>query len=221
MKDPDILRSINNQSLKGYKLETCFGIKGCPNRVTESKELVEKIKVLLESKHLKEFLEKKLKNKLRIHHQFSISLSDCPNACSRPQIVDIGIIGTSYPEISDSTCKTCGNCVDTCEEDAIQLLESPPLPIIDPEKCLGCGQCVKNCPTKTLIQGQTGYRILIGGKLGRHPQLGYELKGLFSEQKLLFTIEKILDFYIQKNKKGERLGEILNKIGINQLLSLL
>jgi len=207
--------------IKGYKLETCFGIKGCPNRVTNSKNLINNIEKILESKHLKEFLEKKIKGTIRIHHQFSVTLADCPNACSRPQIVDIGIIGTSYPDISDSRCKGCGNCVDTCEEEAISLLESPSFPVIDPEKCLGCGQCVKNCPTKTIIKGKTGYRILIGGKLGRHPQLGYELKGVFSEEQVLSIVEKAIDFYMKNSQKGERLGEVLNIIGIEKFINSL
>ncbi len=219
MRDPQLL--INQTLLKGYSLKTCFGIKGCPNRVTESGKLVDKIEEILKSKNLKEFLEKKILGEIRPHHQFSIAISDCPNACSRPQIVDIGIIGTSYPEISDSKCKGCGNCVDSCEEDAITLLESPNLPIIDPEKCLGCGQCVKSCPTGTLKNGKTGYRILLGGKLGRHPQLGYELKGLFSDTQVLSILKKTLDFYIEKNQKGERLGEILNRVGIRNLINIL
>jgi len=207
--------------LKGYKLETCFGVRGCPNRVTNSKELMNNIEKILQSKHLKDFLENKIKGPIRIHHQFSITLADCPNACSRPQIVDIGLIGTSYPEISDSRCKGCSNCVDTCEEEAISLLESPSFPVIDPERCLGCGQCVKNCPTKTIIKGETGYRILIGGKLGRHPQLGYELKGLFSEEQVLSIVEKTIDFYMINSKKGERLGEVLNTIGIEDFITRL
>ena len=35
-----------------------------------------------------------------MHHEFRVSLSACPNACSRPQIVDIGLIGAVTPVLT-------------------------------------------------------------------------------------------------------------------------
>ncbi len=216
----DIINKIS-KSKTGYRLKHCFGVDGCPNRVMESRNLLDKIKALLEQKDLKGFLEKHVKGEIRIHHEFSITLSDCPNACSQPQIVDIGLIAATYPDISDSACKGGGACVEVCKEDAIQLLETPNMPIIDSMKCLGCGQCIKICPSHTLVEGETGYRILLGGKLGRHPQLGRELNGLFSPEDTLNLIDKTLDFYMQESKDGERLGELLNSKGFDVFLNTL
>jgi dissimilatory sulfite reductase (desulfoviridin) alpha/beta subunit len=44
-------------------------------------------------------LKKIVRGSLRIHHEFRISISDCPNACSRPQITDIGLIGACHPVV--------------------------------------------------------------------------------------------------------------------------
>lgn len=127
-------------------------------------------------------MEEKVQGPLKMHHEFRVSLSTCPNACSRPQIVDFGIIGALRPEISAKPCTRCGACVEACQEKAILLEESPDGPVIDFDRCLACGQCLKVCPTKALAEGAKGYRVLVGGKLGRHPQLGRELSGIHSDQ---------------------------------------
>jgi dissimilatory sulfite reductase (desulfoviridin) alpha/beta subunit len=80
------------------------------------------------------------------------------------------------------------------------------------EKCLFCGQCIKACPTGTLEADLEGFRLLVGGKLGRHPQLGKDLGKIFSETELFSVLHEYLDLYQTHNQKGERLGEILNRL---------
>ena len=80
----------------------------------------------------------------------------CPNACSRPQIVDFGIIGALRPRISNEPCTSCGACREGCSEGAITLEGEPAQPVIDFDRCLACGQCLKVCPTGTLAEGEKG-----------------------------------------------------------------
>ena len=79
--------------IKGYQIDTCFGPSGCPNQAAVSDQLLEKIESLVKEKDLLGFLKKRVKGDLKFHHEFRITLADCPNACSQPQIKDIGIIG--------------------------------------------------------------------------------------------------------------------------------
>ncbi len=205
------------QEIKGYQVETCFGPAGCPNRAVEHIGMVQRVEEVLSKRDLASFLKKRVKGPLRIHHEFRVSISDCPNACSRPQIADIGLIGAREPEVSENQCKGCGACMDVCAEGAIHLTERKSAdPVIDPEKCLKCGQCISICPTGTLTEGRQGYRILIGGKLGRHPQLGKELPGIYAPDEALAVIEQCMDIYQQHCTDGERFGEILNRIGIEK-----
>ena len=95
-----------------------------------------------------------------MHHEFRISISDCPNACSRPQIVDVGLNGARRPSVSDETCNQCGACKEVCRENAISFQDS--IPIVDHSRCLSCGRCVEVCPTGTLQEAARGYRILVG-----------------------------------------------------------
>jgi anaerobic sulfite reductase subunit C len=199
------------EEVKGYQVETCFGRSGCPNRAVIDEELLAKLEALLASRDIRSFLKEKVKGPLKIHHEFRLSVSDCPNACSRPQIVDVGLIGACLPEIADQSCSECGACIATCKESAVDLLDGRP--VIEPSKCLFCAQCARVCPTGTLREGKRGYRILVGGKLGRHPRLARELPGIHSPGETLKIVERCTDVFQAQSVSGERFGEILDRTG--------
>ncbi len=198
--------------VKGYQLETCFGPSGCPNRVSRDGDMVQKLEFLLEGCNFKDFLKGRVKGALKFHHEFRVSISDCPNACSRPQIADVGIIAACPPVLSLAECTSCGECVRTCQEDAISLTEGDSAPEIDYSACLQCAQCARHCPTGALLEGEAGYRLVVGGKLGRRPQLGMEIPGTFTKDGALEQIEKIVTFYMTNNMSGERLGEVIKRV---------
>jgi anaerobic sulfite reductase subunit C len=207
-------RFINNmeEEVRGYQIEQCFGGNGCPNRAVQHDDLIQRLEKLLESKNLKGFLKGKVKGPLKMHHEFRVSVSDCPNACSRPQIVDLGLIGALRPAPGEGACTECGVCVEICREGAIVLGEGAGAPSIDLEKCLFCGQCIRVCPAEALQGSEAGYRILVGGKLGRHPQLGRELEGIFSPEETMKVVETCLETYVKHNEAGERFGDVLRHL---------
>lgn len=207
--------------VKGYRVEACFGSSGCPNRAVADDELLQQLETLAASKRLREFLVSRIDGKLKLHHEFQIVLADCPNACSRPQIADIGLIGACMPAVTDIACSRCGACVDACRESAIALDEAAEHPEIDVTKCLSCGKCCAACPTGTLARGAQGYRVQVGGKLGRHPQLGRELPGIFSREDVLRLTDSAIDFYTSETIQGERFGEVLNTAGYEKFRNFL
>ena len=200
----------------GYQVETCFGPGGCPNRAVVCDGLTETLKERLVARDLKSFLKKVVEGPLKIHHEFRVSLSDCPNACSRPQIVDIGLVGACRPVVTDENCSGCGACAETCREEAISFCDEAP--VVDGAKCLSCGKCIPVCPTGALQARESGYRILLGGKLGRHPRLATELSGIFDKDKIPAIIDRCLDYYKNHCAGGERLGEIMEKNGMEDIL---
>lgn len=209
-------RYMHNQEdeVKGFSIETCFGESGCPNRIDTGEILTTRLETLLHGQNLKEFMKTRVSGPLKLHHEFRITLADCPNACSRPQIVDIGLISASLPILSESSCSGCGACLAACREEAITLTDPETGPHFNWQRCLACGQCARTCPTGTISQDLTGYRILLGGKLGRHPQLGREISGIFSAETTLAIIEICLNHFKAENQRGERFGELLTRTGL-------
>jgi len=210
------------EETRGFGVESCFGPGGCPNRAVADQDMAGNITELLEAHHLKEFLKSKVNGPLKFHHEFKVVIADCPNACSRPQIVDIGLIGARRPAIMSEECGRCGSCVEVCEENAVTLADSQEktTPSIDHERCLSCGQCVQACPTGTLAPSLQGYRIMVGGKLGRHPRLGIELPRVYSAQQALALIDRCVEHYKRLNREGERFGAVIERSGLGFLEDL-
>jgi anaerobic sulfite reductase subunit C len=120
-----VSRKKHNE-VRGYQVETCAGPRGCSNRAIICEGLAEEIGKHLSKQDLKSFLQRIVRGPLKVHHELRISISDCPNACSRPQIADIGLIGACHPIVTDEICSGCGACVETCREEAIALTGDSP-----------------------------------------------------------------------------------------------
>jgi len=194
--------------IQGYRIETCFGPSGCPNRAVTGDQLMARIETHLQKADLLGFLKQSVKGDLKYHHEFRVSLADCPNACSQPQIKDIGIIGAAVPESGDGDCTSCAACVEACSEEAVVLEGDEPSPSIDSRRCLNCGRCVAVCPSGALQSTCRGFRVQLGGKLGRHPRLARELPGIYTEDEVLQIVTDCLSVYKQRSTDGRRFAEI-------------
>ena len=200
------LKSMSSD-IKGYQIDTCFGHNGCPNRSVPSDGLMARVEARLSDADLLGFLKKRVRGELKFHHEFRVTFADCPNACSQPQIKDMGIIGACLPAVTDAPCSRCGACEAACREEAIALNQEGP-PTTDGEKCLACGQCTAACPTGTLEKGTSGFRVHLGGKLGRHPRLARELPGIYTENGVVAILDACLALYKERCTRGQRFAEL-------------
>ena len=207
-----------SSEIKGYQIDICFGPNGCPNRANAGEGLMEKIETVLKKEDLLAFLKQSIKGDLKFHHEFRVTLADCPNACSQPQIKDIGIIGAEKPMITDQACTQCELCVDACKEEAVSLIGDGEVPEIDFEQCLACGKCMAACPTGTLVPDCKGYRVQLGGKLGRHPRLARELPGIYSEAEVLAIVKDCLGMYKEKSKGGRRFADLFSDADFEEMV---
>ena len=210
-----------SEEVKGYRVDTCFAAAGCPNRAMASDRLLEGIERIAADADLLGFLKERVQGDLKYHHEFRISLADCPNACSQPQIKDIGILGALQPEMTDEPCSQCNACVDVCPDECVAFEPGAATPRIQMDRCMQCGKCAAACPTGTIVTGRQGYRVQLGGKLGRHPRLARELPGLYSETKVLEIVKYCINFYKGNSTKGERFAEIFGPSDFDALVGIL
>jgi anaerobic sulfite reductase subunit C len=124
--------------VKGWQVETCFGPGGCPNRAVIHDGLAAEIEKKLASWNIRDLLKERVGGALKLHHEFKVSISDCPNACSRPHIADIGLIGASHPDKGEKNCSGCEACLEVCREKAVVLCGDSfnPVPVINVQSCL-------------------------------------------------------------------------------------
>lgn len=200
------------KEVKGYEVTTCFGGSGCPRAANSATGLVKEIETLFERADILGFLKETVQGDLKFHHEFRVAIADCPNACSRPQIVDIGIIGSVVPGVSGENCTLCGACAACCNENAIVLDSEKGVPVIDPGPCLACGRCIRACPEGTLVEGQKGFRVMLGGRLGRHPRLAMEIPGCHTHDEVLQLVDNSIRFYKKNSRNGQRFSRLLSSV---------
>jgi dissimilatory sulfite reductase (desulfoviridin) alpha/beta subunit len=66
------------------------------------------------------------------------------------------------------------------------------------------------CPSQAILTSEDGFRILVGGKLGRHPRLATELPGIFSEEEVLHILGKVLTLYMEHYSHVKRFGDLFD-----------
>jgi NAD(P)H-nitrite reductase large subunit len=82
--------------------------------------------------------------------------------------------------------------------------------------------CTLNCAESWVRDiGLTGYQegwmVTVGGNVGPKPRIGKELaKGLTDDQAFVI-VERILEYYRTDAKKGERLGALIERAGLDAL----
>ena len=147
--------------------------------------------------------------------KFKIAISGCANSCTTPQVNDVGLVGVSEPELDASLCSGCELCVDACREGALTMVDG--LPERDVAKCLDCGDCISVCPLDAWQAARTGYDLFVGGKVGRHPQLGARIGQFLTPEASLLAVQGIVTFIEERCNAKERFGALLNRIGVTVL----
>ncbi len=204
--------------IKGWRIETCKGPKqGCANRAKPDDALAADLDGVFLSRDFGVGLRALVGGRLKHRHEFTVAIADCPNACSRPQITDVGLIGVAEPVTTNDVCHQCMGCVHACREGAV--MHPGQLPIIDPARCVRCGSCCRVCLSGTLQVGLRGWRVLLGGKLGRHPRLGTGLPGIYRREGVLAAAEICIEFYLRNSSGGERFGDLLQRVGEEELIA--
>lgn len=201
-----------------FDVATCrAGYSFCPTQVFNLKGLKKETEALLKRLNFTERLADKLSDDAMIlaHHHFKLGLSGCVNGCATPEAKSFGVSGTARPCITDKQCDQLFGCVDTCKRGAIVIRDGGP--VINRSLCDGCGQCIKVCPHGVLVAEEKGYKVFVGGRLGRFHQPGYELFKMADQAMVLKALEATVETYLAEAAGEEHLSALLNRIGLSPI----
>ncbi len=185
-------------------LEACRGLAGgCPNALLDTAPWLAALERWLEGDQVHRRLRRRLEGRpILYHHKLRIALAGCPNGCSRPQIADLALVGTVRPALEPGDCLGCGECVESCPDRAITLEDE--LPRFDLQLCLGCRGCQQACPQQCIQLSPPAARVLMGGKLGRHPRLAREVAQVESPPKAVELMAAEVERYLVESPPGTR-----------------
>jgi NAD(P)H-nitrite reductase large subunit len=62
-----------------------------------------------------------------------------------------------------------------------------------------------------------GWVLLVGGNVGASPRIADEVLGGLTDEQALEVVGKVVNFYQENAKKGERLGKMIDRLGIDPL----
>ncbi len=146
--------------------------------------------------------------------KIKFAVTGCPNACAKPQENDLGVMGILKPAIFTEECTGCGTCTFMCPEKAIVVEDDKAKIIWD--KCNLCGACVGTCPSDLITEEWKGYKLFVGGKIGKHPKLGVELTEAKSGEEAVAIFRKIINWSKKNTNIGERFGDCIDRVGFEK-----
>lgn len=151
--------------------------------------------------------------------KFKIGIAGCPNNCSKAQLNDLGFMGQCVPELNKELCLGCESCTSLCKVGALEPINGKVQ--INREKCVNCGKCVKACPAGAVSVKEQGFAVYLGGKFGRKYRIGDRIDAIFAPDQVVEVTGKIIRYYKDHAEKGERLADMLDRVGfINALAAV-
>jgi len=207
-KVPSLLRSLEKTGVglgaehdEVVNITTCPGTERCRLANIGTKEILDK----LDRAHFGKGMP------IRVR----IAVSACPNGCTSERLSEIGITGLRVPIRNEGKCTGCGTCAHTCKESAIVMVNGRFT--LDKNRCMECGMCIDSCPFH-IIQGTVPhYLITVGGRRGRHPQLGRELIRVSSEESAVEVVNRVVDWIYRNAYSGKSLTDQLDAMDFSRL----
>lgn len=104
---------------------------------------------------------------------------------------------------------------ETCKVGAISIVDGKAF--IDRDKFNNCGLCIGKCHFDAIEEGKKGLKIYLGGKWGKTSRPGNPITGVYTENEMMAILEKAIFIYREQGKTGERFGNMIDRIGVENM----
>lgn len=151
--------------------------------------------------------------------KLKIGIAGCPNNCAKAQFNDIGLMGEAYPVFDAGACTLCGACAHVCREGGVALVDEKI--VFSADACIGCGDCIAVCPSGAATAETKGVVVYLGGTAGRHIRTGVRAAGPLALSDVPDFVSRAVDYFACHAEKGERFGEMMERIGVEEVMSAL
>ncbi len=151
-------------------------------------------------------------------HKFKIGIGGCHNSCMKPSLNDVGIEGCRVFDFDETKCRGCSKCAvaENCPSKAVSVKNGKAS--VDPSVCTHCGVCIGKCPFGAAPKEATSAcRIYVGGTWGKKQRMGTLLSHTYSPKEVPDIIEKVMLWYKDNGQPKERLGALIDRVGIEEL----
>lgn len=149
--------------------------------------------------------------------KLKIAIAGCPNNCARVRFNDIGLMGEAYPVFDPETCTLCGACARVCREGGVAVVDDRVC--FSADACIGCGDCIAICPAGAVTAETEGVVVYLGGMAGRHIRTGVRAAGPLAPGDLPAFVGGVIDYFACHAEKGERFGNMMDRIGEEEVVS--
>jgi NAD(P)H-nitrite reductase large subunit len=65
-----------------------------------------------------------------------------------------------------------------------------------------------------LIGRKDGWALVIGGNVGASPRIAQEIADKLDDEGAMTAVEKVIAFYTKEAQKSERLGKMIDRVGV-------
>lgn len=171
---------------------------------------------------------------MKLPAKMRISLACCLNMCGAVHCSDIAILGIhrKAPIVNHETIRSSceiPTVIASCPTAAIR--PNPKLKSVEikEERCMYCGNCYTMCPSVQIIDAENdAVSIWVGGKVSNARStpmfsrlaIPYLPNNPPRWPEVVDAVKKLVELWAANAKKGERMGEWIERIGWEQFFQL-
>ncbi len=211
---------FDDDSRELYSIQMCPSQYGAASdiKIENMRRLMPALRARLKELDITPLMMDLTETALMPHHEFRVTVTGCTNACLSPYFSDFGILGVYDVSVDPEACTGCGRCEEYCTLRAITMRDG--LPHFDKTVCIRCAGCEEFCPETAVRVRDMGYKVVVGGKGARHPNIAATVTEMTDLDGVLGILEKTVGMirrHMQEPVRVFTMSRLIAQHGIESL----